>query len=80
MADKVDIEATVSGGGPTGQAGAIRWGIAWGLRSFVDVKMIESMRIGKRNTVPLITYSFLQKIEVEQVRSYKLYFCKISTN
>jgi len=45
MTDKVDIEATVNGGGPTGQTGAIRWGIAWGLRSFVDKPMIERMRV-----------------------------------
>ncbi|CAK9803788.1 28S ribosomal protein S9, mitochondrial [Anthophora quadrimaculata] len=45
MCDKVDIEATVFGGGPTGQAGAIRCGIAQGLRSFVNDEMIEKMRI-----------------------------------
>ncbi|KAL6257895.1 hypothetical protein P5V15_011494 [Pogonomyrmex californicus] len=45
MTDKVDIEATVNSGGPTGQSGAIRWGIAWGLRSFVDKPMIERMRV-----------------------------------
>ncbi|KOX73971.1 28S ribosomal protein S9, mitochondrial [Melipona quadrifasciata] len=45
MCDKVDIEAEVFGGGPTGQAGTIRWGIAQGLRSFVDQKMTEKMRI-----------------------------------
>lgn len=45
MADKVDIEATVNGGGPTGHSGAVRWGIAWGLRSFVDQPMIERMRL-----------------------------------
>lgn len=50
MTDKVDIEATVNGGGPTGQSGAIRWGIAWGLRSFVDKSMIEKMRIGKKQS------------------------------
>ena len=45
MTDKVDIEATVTGGGPTGQSGAIRWGIAQGIRNFVDIEMIEKMRI-----------------------------------
>ncbi|CAK9827097.1 28S ribosomal protein S9, mitochondrial [Anthophora retusa] len=45
MYDKVDIEATIFGGGPTGQAGAIRCGIAWGLRNFVDEEVIEKMRI-----------------------------------
>eukprot|EP00099_Drosophila_melanogaster_P015432 NP_524270.2 mitochondrial ribosomal protein S9 [Drosophila melanogaster] len=42
---KVDVEANVEGGGPSGQAGAIRWGIAMSLRSFVDQEMIESMRL-----------------------------------
>lgn len=45
MIKKVDIEATVSGSGPTAQAGAIRWAIAWGLRSFVDKNTVEKMRI-----------------------------------
>jgi len=48
MIDKVDIVATVTNGGPTGQSGAIRWGIAWGLRSFVDKSIIEKMRVGKK--------------------------------
>nr|CAD7194367.1 unnamed protein product [Timema douglasi] len=41
----VDVEATVTGGGSSGQAGAIRWGISWGLRSFVDQEMVEKMRL-----------------------------------
>ncbi|XP_037942873.1 28S ribosomal protein S9, mitochondrial [Teleopsis dalmanni] len=45
LTDKVDIEANVAGGGPSGQTGAIRWGIAMSLRSFVDKEMIESMRL-----------------------------------
>ncbi|EDW81380.1 uncharacterized protein Dwil_GK11052 [Drosophila willistoni] len=45
MLGKVDIEANVEGGGPSGQSGAIRWGIAMSLRSFVDQEMIESMRL-----------------------------------
>lgn len=45
MLGKVDIEANVAGGGPSGQAGAIRWGIAMSLRSFVDQDMIEEMRL-----------------------------------
>lgn len=47
MTYKVDVDATINGGGPTGQSGAMRWGIAWGLRSFVDTSTIERMRIGK---------------------------------
>lgn len=51
MIGKVDIEATFTGGGPTGQSGAMRWGIAWGLRSFVDKPMIEKMRVGKEQLI-----------------------------
>ncbi|KAK5642693.1 hypothetical protein RI129_008860 [Pyrocoelia pectoralis] len=42
---KIDVEAHVEGGGPSGQAGALRWGIAWGLRSFVSEDMVEKMRL-----------------------------------
>ncbi|XP_018570563.1 28S ribosomal protein S9, mitochondrial [Anoplophora glabripennis] len=45
MQNKVDIECNVADGGYSGQAGAIRWGIAWGLRSFVDQETIEKMRL-----------------------------------
>ncbi|KAG5682130.1 hypothetical protein PVAND_011506 [Polypedilum vanderplanki] len=44
MLEKVDIEANVEGGGSSGQAGAIRWGISMALRSFVDSEMVEKMR------------------------------------
>lgn len=47
MLGKVDVEANVEGGGFSGQAGAIRWGIAMSLRSFVDSEMIDKMRLGK---------------------------------
>lgn len=49
MLEKVDIVADVSGGGFTGQSGAIRYGIAMGLRSFVDEATVEDMRIGMYN-------------------------------
>ncbi|GJQ67948.1 Wtrw [Trypoxylus dichotomus] len=45
MVNQVDVEAFVEGGGPSGQAGAIRWGIATALRSFVNESMIEKMRL-----------------------------------
>lgn len=45
MQDRVDIECNVEGGGPSGQSGAIRWGIAWGLRSFVDADMLQQMQV-----------------------------------
>nr|CAD7572323.1 unnamed protein product [Timema californicum] len=48
----VDVEATVAGGGSSGQAGAIRWGISWGLRSFVDQEMVEKMRLGELSGSP----------------------------
>lgn len=46
MLGKVDIDATVEGGGPSGQAGVVRYGIAVGLRSFVDEGKREEMRLG----------------------------------
>ncbi|KOB75647.1 Mitochondrial ribosomal protein S9 [Operophtera brumata] len=45
MQNRVDIECNVEGGGPSGQSGAIRWGIAWGLRSFVEKPMLERMQV-----------------------------------
>lgn len=42
----MDVECQVDGGGYSGQAGALRWGIATSLRSFVDPEMVEKMRIG----------------------------------
>ncbi|ERL86358.1 hypothetical protein D910_03766 [Dendroctonus ponderosae] len=45
MQNKVDIEAEMQNGGPSGQAGAIRYGISWALRSFVDQETMESMRL-----------------------------------
>ncbi|XP_072942919.1 small ribosomal subunit protein uS9m [Epargyreus clarus] len=45
MQDRVDVECNIEGGGPSGQSGAIRWGIAWGLRSFVDKTMLEAMQV-----------------------------------
>lgn len=45
MQDRVDVECNVEGGGPSGQAGAIRWGIAWGLRSFIDQEMLQKMQL-----------------------------------
>lgn len=46
MIDKTDIVATVRGGGSSGKAGAIRFGISWALRSFVEPETVERMRIG----------------------------------
>uniref|UniRef100_A0A2M4CJR4 Small ribosomal subunit protein uS9m n=1 Tax=Anopheles darlingi TaxID=43151 RepID=A0A2M4CJR4_ANODA len=45
MLDKVDVYAKVSGGGSSSRAGAVRWGIAMALCSFVDKGMTSRMRI-----------------------------------
>ena len=45
MIGKVDIIAKVNGGGPTGQAGAIRLAISKALTSFVDASTVEKMRL-----------------------------------
>lgn len=47
MIGKVDIVANVVDGGFMGQAGAIRYGIALGLRSFVSEETIDEMHAGK---------------------------------
>lgn len=41
----VDVVAEVEGGGPSGQSGAIRYGIAMCCRSFADREVCEDMRI-----------------------------------
>lgn len=45
MVSKVDVVANVEGGGFSSQAGAIRWGISMGLRSFVDPNTVYKMRM-----------------------------------
>ena len=47
MLGKIDVEANVQGGGFSGQAGAIRWGISMALRSFVDAETLDKIRLGK---------------------------------
>jgi len=41
----VDLQITVGGGGPSGQAGAIRYAIAMALRSFVDKQTVDDMKL-----------------------------------
>jgi small subunit ribosomal protein S9 len=53
MLGKVDVIATVSGGGPAGQAGALRYGISICLRSFVDLETMERMRLGRLYTLSI---------------------------
>jgi small subunit ribosomal protein S9 len=43
---KVDVKANAYEGGPSGQAGAVRFGLSMALRSFVDDRMVERMRLG----------------------------------
>lgn len=45
LQDMVDVACNIEGGGPSGQSGAIRWGIAWSLRSFVDAEMLQKMQV-----------------------------------
>lgn len=61
MIDKVDIVGNVEGGGPSGKSGALRWGIAMSLRSFVDAETIEKMRIGKFKSNILVAINFPTK-------------------
>lgn len=56
LRNRVDVVATVNGGGETGQAGAIRYGIAWGIRTFVSQDVVESMRLAG-----LLTKDFRRK-------------------
>lgn len=56
MLGKVDIDATVEGGGPSGQAGVVRYGIAMGLRSFVDERKREEMRLGMRYSYIILNF------------------------
>lgn len=51
MLYKVDVVAHAKYGGYMGQAGAIRFGISLGLRSFVDEETMELMRVGKFKSV-----------------------------
>ena len=44
----VDIKAEVCGGGPSGQAGAMRYAIAMGLRSFVDKEMVDDIDVSMK--------------------------------
>jgi len=46
MGDKVDVKVTVSGGGTTGQAGAIRHGIARALDAYDDSLHMALRRAG----------------------------------
>jgi small subunit ribosomal protein S9 len=46
LINTVDVECHVEGGGFSGQSGAMRWGIATSLRSFVDIETVKKMRLG----------------------------------
>lgn len=59
MLGKVDVVATVEGGGMSGQAGAIRHGISMCLRPFVDVETMERMRLGSTESVMSGIFKFI---------------------
>lgn len=65
MLGKIDVEANVTGkiGAYSAKAGAVRWGISMGLRSFVDAETVDKMRLGElhRNflNLSLILFSLL---------------------
>ena len=44
---ELDVECEVSGGGSSGQAGAIRFAVSRALQSFVDRHMVEKLRLGR---------------------------------
>lgn len=45
LINKVDIEATIENGGPSGQAGAIRYGISHALTLFLSEEKKEELRV-----------------------------------
>lgn len=71
MLGKVDVEAHVEGGGYSGQAGAIRWGIAMALRSFVSEEVMEKMRIGWWCFFYIYIYIFNRNIQYYSWTSHK---------
>lgn len=72
MLGKVDVEATVTGGGPAGQAGAIRYGISLGLRSFLSPEIVEEMRLGNQ-----INLSYLRRSSC--LRTVNLYCSNVNS-
>lgn len=76
MIEKVDIEATVENGGPTGQSGAIRWGISWGLRSFVTPDVINDMKIGenkkKRRLIIIYLHIIIFNLICEIINNFEI--------
>ena len=51
MLGRVDVEVQVSGGGPVGQAGAIRYALSVALQSFANEETIERMRLGNSRSL-----------------------------
>lgn len=69
MIGKVDIDAKVELGGPSGQAGCVRYGIAMGLRCFVDAETREKMRLGKKffNPISYLFHCDLLKYQIAKI-------------
>ena len=59
MLGLVDVEATLSGGGSSSQAGAMRYAIARCLRSFVEKSVIDDMKISGLLTQVPVLYALL---------------------
>ena len=85
MENEIDVEATVSFGGPTGQSGAIRWGIAWGLRKFLNKTMVEKMKVGRYflhksifyiHELPVLCIFIYYLVKNSRFRTYSLNFDK----
>ena len=59
---EVDFEATVSEGGPVGQAGALRLALSKALLAIVDADTAEKMRLGGLTENNSHLFTFLYKV------------------
>ena len=59
MADKLDVICEVTGGADTGQSGAIRYAISVALRSFLDERGVEKLRLGEYHNIYNLPILFL---------------------
>jgi len=55
---EVDFEATVTEGGPVGQAGAIRLALSTALLAMVDAETAEKMRLGALTVCSFILVNY----------------------
>ena len=66
----VDIKIQIGGGGPSGQAGAIRYAMAMGLRSFVEKETIDDMKLVGLLTQDICTRERKNPCKVKARKSY----------